>query len=134
MEERFEDRYTDVLQNIEFAIVSVVREHADVADSNIDRAIDGLIRTYTAEASARSAPTLPLGEYDRKIFDRVRQMCEWRLGRGDGLETEKGTVRPEPKTMEEIIACLKRIRKSVRFWNNKNGRKGYVNFIVQYVE
>ena len=37
------------------------------------------------------------------------------------------------KSLEEIVQCLKRIRHSVEFWNKKNGRQGYLNFIVEHV-
>lgn len=133
MSDNFENRYQDVLQNIEFAIVSVYREHAELADSNVDRSLEGLIRSYAAEATGKPTPTLKLNELDQLVFERTRQMCEWRLGRGEGLAAEESMVRPEPKTIDEIIACLKRIRKSVKFWTTKNGRQGYVNYANQFI-
>src|SRR3954470_22240979 len=69
MSDNFENRYQDVLQNIEFAIVSVYREHAELADSNVDRSLEGLIRSYTAEATGKPAPTLRLNELDQLVFD-----------------------------------------------------------------
>src|SRR5579864_2464970 len=110
MHDKFEDRYYDVLQNIEFAIVAVYREHPDLADLNVDRVLEGLIRSYTAEMNRRPAPTLALSDIDKSLLARVRGICEWRLGR-DGPQTEAGGKLPEfePKTPEEIIACLKRI-------------------------
>ncbi len=48
-------------------------------------------------------------------------MCEWRLGR-TVLATEDGEPLPlpvEPLTLEEMVAILKRIRKSIRFWRKK---------------
>jgi hypothetical protein len=135
MSDSFEDRYLDVLQNIEFAIVSVYNEHPDLVDSNVDRALEALIRVYNAEANQRTPPALKLSEIDQTLFDRIRDMCEWRLGRGEAVqvETDTGEFKPTPKTVEEIVACLKRIRLSVKRWTTQGGRQGYLRFVSQYV-
>ena len=44
----FEDKDLDVLQNIEFAIVSVYRERSGLSDYNVMRALDALILTFRA--------------------------------------------------------------------------------------
>ncbi len=134
MTDSFEDRYLDVLQNIEFAIVSTYREHPELADSNVERVLELLIRVYGAEANQRPAPPMHLAELDAQLADRIRAMCDWRLGRGEGLSTEAGPVQPEPKTADEMIACLKRIRLSVKRWTKQGGRQGYLNFINEYVK
>jgi hypothetical protein len=135
MPDTFEDRYLDVLQNIEFAIVSVYNEHPDLVDSNVDRALEGLTRVYHAEANQRTPPTLKLSEIDQTLFDRIQDMCEWRLGRGEAVQVQTDTseFKPTPKTVEEIVACLKRIRLSVKRWTTQGGRQGYLRFISQYV-
>lgn len=33
----------------------------------------------------------------------------------------------------EIVACLKRLRKSVQFWTKSGGRQGYLNYIVEFL-
>lgn len=38
-----------------------------------------------------------------------------------------------PLALDEIIACLKRIRKSIEHWNRRGGRQGYLNFASQFV-
>ncbi len=32
-----------------------------------------------------------------------------------------------------MIACLKRIRSSIQLWNKEGGRRGYLNFVSQFV-
>src|SRR5690349_16352517 len=76
----FEQEYEDVLQNIEFAIVGVYREHPEITDWTIETALDGLVRVYQAEGLGRAAPKLRLSEQEQQVFDRVRAMCEWRMG------------------------------------------------------
>ncbi len=63
-------------------------------------------------------------------------MCEMRLGR-DSMRDKKGKevkLDMKPITVEEIIACLKRIRKSVEGWYKRGGRRGYYEFIRQFVQ
>lgn len=39
----------------------------------------------------------------------------------------------DPLTVEEITACLKWIRKSIRLWTKEGGRQGYLNYISQFI-
>lgn len=75
-----------------------------------------------------------LKEDRQAIFGRVQTMCDWRLGH-DVLTTEESEALPpmEPLQVEEIVACLKRIRKSVQRWTKQGGRQGYLTFVEQFV-
>jgi hypothetical protein len=129
-----EDNYPDVLQNIEFAVVSTYRLHREMSDYDIIRVLEALIDSYTAEKIGRPERNARLSELEKVLAGRVREMCEWRLGRGkpDGLP-EASEMALEPNTVDEIILCLKRILKSANRWNKQGGRQGYLNFVVQYV-
>jgi hypothetical protein len=131
----FEQHYEDVLQNIEFAIVSTYRENREVSDWSVEAALDGLIRSYQAESSGRPAPTLRLSELEQTLYERIRTMCEWRLGREQLVVEGDQPQIPEAaaKTPDEIIACLKRIRTSVKRWHKSGGRRGYLDFVSQYI-
>lgn len=131
----FEDEYMDVLQNIEMAIVSVYREHNDLLDYDVDKVLNVLWTEYRNEKQGRTTPTPRLGVNARLVYDRVKEMCEWRLGRTD-IKAGKGSVRlkSEPITVDEIMDCLKRIRKSVDLWNKQGGRQGYLYFIDNNID
>jgi hypothetical protein len=131
----FEQEYEDVLQNIEFAIVSTYRENSDVTDWTVEAAIDALIRAYQAETSGRAAPAPRLSDLERTLYDRVHAMCEWRLGREQLLDEQGNSPFPEmpAKTIDEIVACLKRVRTSVKRWHKSGGRRGYLDFVSQYI-
>ena len=132
--EKFEERHLDVLQNIEFAIVSVYHEHPDLADSNVDRVLEGLIRIYTAVLNQRPDPILSFSELDQTLLSQIRGMCEWRLGHDEPqTHAEKKMIASEPKTPDEIVACLKRIRKSVKRWTKQGGQQGYLRFVSRYI-
>jgi hypothetical protein len=136
MAEKFEDQYLDVLQNIEFALVSVYREHPKMTDWAAHYAVDTLIRTYSAEAQGRALPAIDFQPLEQEAYDRVKEMCDWRLGRKEftGKTGKVVGAGMEPKSLEEIIACLKRIRTSIERWQKKMGRRGYFEFVNQFIK
>ncbi len=125
----FEDQYLDVLQNIEMAILSVYREHHDLTDYDVDKVLNLLWMEYRNEKQGRVVSVPKLGDHAQLVYDRVREMCEWRLGQKDLTGKGFTRVKPEPVSIDEIMACLKRIRKSIDFWNKEGGRQGYLYFI-----
>jgi hypothetical protein len=135
-DQKFEEKYLDVLQNIEFGIVNVYRQHPELTNWDAMDAVEALIRHYTAEARNRTPPTVALSELSQLVFDSVKAMCEWRLGREELLDQDDRPVGSdmEPKTVDEIITCLKRIRRSIQFWQKKGGQQGYVTFISEFVK
>ena len=137
MSTKFEDEYLDVLQNIEFALANVYRVHAEMTDYDALKALDALIHAYKDEAASRPAPELRLQGLALEAFVEVQTMCEWRLGRSNPLQDRKSRphqLELEPKTVDEIIACLKRVRRSVENWNKRGGRRGYFDFIDQFIK
>ena len=129
----FEDQYLDVLQNIEFAIISVYRQQPSLRDSVVLRAVEALIDYYRAEARGQTPKPGKLPETEAEIFARVQKLCEVRLGRG-GLGIAPEHLPAHDKTVEEIVACLRRIRKSVERWNKRGGQQGYVTFVNQFIK
>jgi len=132
----FEQEYEDVLQNIEFAIVNTYRERPEeISDWSVEAALDALLRAYGAEHTGRTLRPARLSEAEQTIYDRVKGMCEWRLGREQLLVENAPPAMPEiePKTLDEIVACLKRVRTSVKRWHKSGGRRGYLDFVSKYI-
>jgi hypothetical protein len=132
----FEEQCQDVLQNIEFAIVSIYRERPDeVSDWSVEAALDVLIRAYGAEQTGRTPPSARLSDAEQAIYDGVKHMCEWRLGHEQLLSDQAPPIvqEMEPKTLDEIVACLKRVRASVKRWHKSGGRRGYLDFVSRYI-
>jgi hypothetical protein len=134
MARSFEEQYADVLQNIEFAIVETDRRLPGTLDYHVDAALEAAISVYTAEQLGRTPREVVLEGHRREMYDAVRQMCEWRLGRRR-LDDEEGEALgpPTPSRVDEIAACLKRVRKSVQRWNKQGGRRGYLQFVSRYL-
>ena len=58
---KLEDEYLDVLQNIEFGIISAFRADRSLLDLDAKDTVAGLIRHYRAEQEQRSSPDVRLG-------------------------------------------------------------------------
>ncbi|MFL5384852.1 MAG: hypothetical protein ACJ8GN_20215 [Longimicrobiaceae bacterium] len=131
MAERFEERYADVLQNIEVIIVSVHKIEPGLLDYDVEAVLEALVSRYGAEARGREAREHTLPGLRGKLYDALLPILEWRIGRA-ALNGEMADEM-ELKTAEELAACLKRVRSSVQRWTKERGRQGYLTFVAQYV-
>lgn len=139
----FEERYQDVLQNIEFGIVSVYREHPEMSDWEALSAVEALIRKYRAEAKGRQAGPPSLDPLTEAVYRSVEALCEWRLGResleveeeGEPVDVDRASmeITPAPITLDEMVDCLKRVRKSIDKWTRRGGRQGYLTFVERFI-
>jgi hypothetical protein len=130
-----EEKYLDVLQNIEFAIVATYRRHPKMTDYEVMRVLEAVIDAYKAETLGRAAREFAPSEMEADLYKAVRDVCQWRLGRGGGPADDAGRMLPAAQliTVDTIILCLKQILKSVVKSNKSGGRTGYLDFIVRYV-
>jgi len=128
-----EKQYLDVLQNIEFAIVEEFRRDPAILDLNVREAVNVLARQYESEEEGRTPPRPPMTDRTRTVFDAVRTVCEWRMGRPRGPVLAKDDPPVPDIAVAEMAACLKRIRKSVDLWSKESGPRGYLNFVRQYI-
>jgi hypothetical protein len=126
-----EDQHLDVLQNIEFAIMQVYESNPDLIDTEVLKAIETMTRIYSAESQGRSGSSLTIRGISAEVAEQVKEACEIRLGRISAGDTDESM---EPKTLTDIIDCLKRIQSSIKFWTQKGGRQGYLNFVQNFFQ
>lgn len=135
MHDAVAENYQDVLQSIELGIVRSYERDPSLLDLDVLDLLDAAIRRYGQEAQGR-APSAPrLAAKVVPAYELVVRMCEWRLGRV-ALGGEKGTPAvsiTDPITLDELLACLKRVRKSAKYWNEQGGRQGYLDYVRQFL-
>lgn len=119
--------YQDVLQNIETGVAAVWREHRELNNYAVMRAYEAAIARYNAEARPMTSKPVNLTGLDEQVYQKVIEMCEWRLGRGGDLHEAK------PIPVEDLVVCLRKLNKSVDFWTKQGGRRGYLTYIAQFV-
>ena len=124
-----EEEHFDVLQNMEFEIVQVYRSTSDLIDAEVLNAIESLIHSYNLEIKGGFAASPKVKGLSATVATAVKDACEIRLGRGSNADELI-----EPKTIQNIVDCLKRIQSSIKFWTKKNGRKGYLEYISKFIK
>lgn len=130
----FEEQYRDVLQNIEFALVTTYRQEPKLTDHSALYVVETLIKIFNAEQQGRTAALPQFQPHEQAAYDRVKEMCDWRLGRAPLGAEQSAVMMDDTKTPEEIIACLKRIQRSIQNWTKRGGRRGYFDFVSQYIK
>jgi hypothetical protein len=133
---QFHEKYFDVLQNMEFAVIQVYNSCSGLRDSDVMTAYEALMDHYKAEKIGREPRDYRLSERSELVFNSVRDMCEWRLGRESpfSFEGEEEAPPGQPKTVDEILECLKKLRKSAEKWSRRGGVDGYLRFVSQFVK
>jgi hypothetical protein len=129
----FEEQYFGQLFSIESAIYSVYKENRDLLDYNVDKALNGAVRTLNSQKRGRKPPTLKLKDDEQKIYDDFMSLVDLHTSEGYfTTEDGEGIDLPiEPITIDEMIACFKRIQRSIKLMSSQ-GRQGYLNFIEQF--
>ncbi len=60
------------------------------------------------------------------VYDGVFEVCEFRLNLSEDVKAVNLSIK-------ELIKCLKKIIKSVRFWNQKYGARGYLDYVKNFL-
>jgi hypothetical protein len=132
---RVEEEHFDVLQNMEFEIIQVYRSTSDLIDAEVLNAIESLIHSYNLEVKGGFAASPKVKGISAIVATAVKDICELRLGRGSKLDERADLFdATAPKTVQNIVDCLKRIQSSIKFWTKKNGRKGYLEYISKFIQ
>jgi len=123
------EEHLDVLQNIEFAVVEVWKQNPALNNYNVMRAYECALAHYRALAREQPPKASNLTGLDAEVFEKVKETCDWRLGL---LQKRKAEELP-PVPLEDMLACLRKLEKSVEFWTKQGGRQGYLQFIEQFL-
>ncbi len=75
----FEEKYLDVLQNLEFGIIQVYRNHNDMTDYDALAAVEAMIDFYKAKQIGREIRKFNLSANSQLAFEGLNKMCEFRL-------------------------------------------------------
>jgi hypothetical protein len=129
---KFEEQYELQLKGIETAIIGVRSRERELVDSEVDRALEALIDHYVAQLRKRPPRDFRLGARDQMVFADVQTAANGLLHPTPEPATGESS-QVKPLTLNELLDCLKRIRKSVAFWTEREGRRGYLNFVAMHV-
>ena len=125
-----EEKFMDVLQNIESEVVRMWRKNPSMTDYAVTRVYEEAIAYYSAVAHAQPPKPSRLSGLELQLFQSVQGAADRRLA---GFTLDDGT-KIEPIAASDLVDCFKRLRKSVDRWTRTGGRQGYLSFVVQYVK
>ena len=130
-----EEEYEGVLQNLEFGFVTCYDRNPKMNDLTALFVVEQLIKSYNAETQGRVFNVTSLQPHEQEAFDSVKAMCEVNLGRQRlaGEDGDMMTLPEEQLTTASLLACLKRIKKSIEFWQKRGGRKQYYEFVKGFI-
>jgi len=110
-------------------VVEVWRRHPEINNYNVMRAYEAAIDVYRAVAREQTPKPVNLSGLDADLFEQIKETCEWRLGRAQ----RAGQPELPSLSAEALVACLRKLRKSVDRWTDRGGRQGYLQFIEKYL-
>ncbi len=125
------DEHLDILQNIEFSIVETFRQRPELRDPEVIAAMEKLTAYYTRMKKGLPALPLVLPERVMTVFQAMKSFCELRREGGE-VAFESGAEMPRVP-LRIVILCLERLLDSARKWHKRDGQRGYLNFISQYI-
>jgi hypothetical protein len=132
---------TDLFQNVELAVYSTALHAESMNDLDVKEAMNALLRAYTFEQRGKSYRPPKLAGLQLELYEHMRAVCEWRLGRaGDaGLEFvhDHGSFirsNPDASTVEQIVRVLRRLLDSVQTWTKAEGSNGYLQYLREFFE
>ena len=124
--------YLDILQNIEFTIIAVYRAQPSVSDKDIMLATERLITLYTREK--KGLPVLPVAITGNSllVFEAMKSAAESRLVRSPNEITSDVTTGYRVP-LRIMVICLQRLLDSMNLWHKKDGFRGYINQIKDFL-
>ena len=128
---KWADDELDVLQNLEFSVVEIWRAHREMSDYAALHAYEAAFQFYRAELRGHPPKPHALSGLEAEVFEAVKAMCEFRLGRASGAVEGPEKIAPVP--LERIVDCLRELSKSVARHTKQSGRQGYLNFIDRFL-
>jgi hypothetical protein len=121
---RTEEQFEDTLKDIETAIVQVFRRNREMTDYAVARALEAAANQYKAIVREHALKPVQLTGLDLAVFEAVQKACESWL---------RGTPDRQALTAEDILQCVRRLEKSVKFWNREGGRQGYLQYVNGFI-
>lgn len=130
------NEHLDLLRSIETAMVSFYRKDPNLTDFEAIRTYEALLDSYSAEAFGRKPRNWQLGELEANLFGFVKSACDICLGKFTPQTMagqNKAQVGERTVDVAILIACLKKLIKSAQAWNKRHGKRGYLDFVKNFI-
>ena len=116
---RTQQKYLDILHDIEECIATINADHPELDDAQVIRALRALLYAYTTGNSVPPA----LSPLATEIYADVQQVLAWRIRDVPG---SRAVFRPLLDSLECVID-------SAEFWHRQGGVRGYLEYMSQFL-
>jgi hypothetical protein len=116
-EEAWIDAHLDLLQNIEAMIAGLYRSEPEFEDWDVFEALSALIQKYKAQVRGRTFTKPRLTERADRLFGMISGCL---------------ATREDLDTCDDQLRALKEVRSSVRRHTEMHGKRGYLDFIIEF--
>jgi len=131
------DDNLDLLQNIEFTVISGYRKDPTIEDRNVIKVYETLIG-YQRQVAKGRTPREPenLSETEQMIFDAIQQVMNMRRELEPPVEKPRRfSIANKVETFEDrILACFRKVHNSAKFWNKERGKHGYLQYVDGFIK
>ncbi len=114
----FENDNLDLLQNIEAGVIAEYRENKNIRDAHVYKALGMVLEVTKKKLQGKVIPLPEAGEIETGIAKTVIEILTLRSFTNEDLKKN--------------IFALKKIMKSIKFWNKKRGARGYLTYIDKF--
>ena len=116
-----DDKFLDVLQNIEASLARIYDENESTTDSVVMMALDkGKIAIKQQFGYAKSQNGTPSNQVEKSVIEIIIEIGLMRIGKINDLK------------LDEYITLIGKVNRSVDT-HRQHGIRGYYNFIKKYV-
>jgi hypothetical protein len=129
------DKHISIMQSLEMNLANHYSEQPQLTDYDVSDAFDALARHYKANLDNRTF-TPNLKGRSKEVFELLQTITDVFVSNGQFPTNADGPLVPENMqsyTVEDVLACTKRLQSSLKLWTKEGGRQGYLNYISQFV-
>jgi hypothetical protein len=123
-----------ILLSIESTVIRFYHDHNELVDHNVNKVYEAIHRKFEKELQGKNPPKLRLKGLEEELHETLLAICLIMIGEEsvegeDGEESYVGEV-----SKELMIACIKRLRSSIKTWTGKAyGRRGYLDYVRRFI-
>jgi hypothetical protein len=129
----WKDEELPALHELESAVLSFARRHDTMNDYTATRAYEAAYQHYRARLRGHPPKPPALDGLDLEAFNAVQTVCEKLLATGPAPMKGLSRGNLAPVQTEKLVEYLRELTRSVERHTKLAGRRGYLEFLEQYV-
>lgn len=122
------EQYSDVLFNIESRIFTHYLASETLSDSDTLKVLAQLTRYYNGLRKGRTPSEPKVSDALTPLLNSVKSICDVHC-----MPEETEPQAPRQVSFDVMVACLRRIERSVKMWKQQGGRRGYFEYMTPFM-